>query len=96
MPLSQSATPEVKNAGEEPLSQSDTPEDKIGEEKQKKKKKKKELLNCSSTFLDPAAAQPSKEQRSKLGWDVECQFRSVEDFEASAIRNEIRYISFEI
>ena len=77
---------------EEPLSSQSQPL----EDKQKKKRKKKELLNSSSTFLDAATVQPCKEQRSKLGWELESQYRSEEEFEASAIINEIRYLLFVI
>ena len=87
--------PEVENVAEDPMSQSDPNGDNIKEEKQKKKKRRTELLHSSSTFLNPdATLQPCKEERAKLCWQLEHQFRSKDEFEASAICKEIRYLSF--
>ena len=93
---SQSGQSEVENVADDPMSQSDPTGNNFEEEKQKKKKKRRtELLHSSSTFLNPEAPlQPCKEERTKLGWQLECQFRSTEEFGASAIYKEIRYVSF--
>ena len=91
----QSVQPEFKNVAEDPMSQSDPNGDNVEEEKQKKKKRRTKLLHSSSTFLNPdATLQPCKEERAKLGWQLERQFRSTDEFEASAICKEIRYLSF--